>query len=91
VYRLIMKSGSDNLRESSVQGVIQRIKSEGIEVIVYEPELSRQGVKNFLNLKVVDSLDEFKHLSKVILANRTASELSDVKSKLYTRDLFNSS
>jgi UDPglucose 6-dehydrogenase len=90
VYRLIMKSGSDNFRASSMQGIIKRIKSKGIEVIIYEPILIQQGEIEFSNLKVIESLDEFKRLSDVIVANRMVNQLNDVQAKVYSRDLFNS-
>jgi UDPglucose 6-dehydrogenase len=89
VHRLVMKSGSDNFRLSSIQGVMQRILSEGIEVIVYEPILIEQDDREFFNSKVIADLEKFKKLSDIILTNRMADELTDVKDKVYTRDLYN--
>ena len=85
IFRLIMKSGSDNFRASSVQGVMRRLLSYGLKVVVYEPELDEN---TFLGATVIKNLDQFKSMSDVVISNRHDPLLNDIKEKTYTRDLF---
>ena len=87
IYRLIMKSGSDNFRESSVQGIMKRLKAKGIKVVIFEPVINES---KFFNSEVIKNLDEFKEVSELIVANRVTDEIKDVMDKVYTRDLYNS-
>ena len=87
IYRLVMKSGSDNFRASAIQGVMERLEAKGVEIVIYEPSCEDE---QFANFKIVKELEEFKTMSDVIVANRLEDDIRDVEEKIYTRDIFNS-
>ena len=86
-YRLIMKNGSDNFRSSSILGVLERLKEKGIQVVIYEPQIKEN---HFLDTPIINNIKQFKDTSDLIIANRLAHEIKEIKHKVYTRDLFNS-
>jgi len=87
IYRLVMKSGSDNFRASAIQGIMKRLEKRGVEIVIYEPACEDDSFSNF---KIIKDLNEFKKISDIIVANRLADDIKDVEEKVYTRDIFNS-
>jgi UDPglucose 6-dehydrogenase len=87
IYRLVMKAGSDNYRQSAIQGIMKRIKAKGIEVIVYEPVLEEE---RFFNSRVIRDLEAFKGEADLVLANRITEDIADISGKVFTRDIFGS-
>lgn len=85
IFRLTMKNNSDNFRQSSIQGIMKRLKESGINLVIYEPTLKEDI---FSETKVVHNLDEFKNMCDIIVANRISDDLADVKDKVYTRDIY---
>jgi len=90
IYRLIMKSNSDNFRASAIQGIIKRLKATGVKVYIYEPVLESMNLNSFLHCKAIFNLDEFKKVCDVVVANRVTDEILDISTKVYSRDIFNS-
>ena len=90
IYRLIMKSNSDNFRASAIQGIIKRLKATGVKVYIYEPVLESINLNSFLHCKAIFNLDEFKKVCDVVVANRVTDEILDISTKVYSRDIFNS-
>ena len=90
VHRLIMKTGSDNFRDSSIVGIIDRLLRNDAEVIIYEPKLKESDISKFPKCRIVNDLESFKKLSDIIITNRIEEDIKDVSEKIYTRDIFNS-
>ena len=87
IYRLVMKEGSDNFKSSAIQGIMKRLKSKGLKLIIYEPSYKE---KTFFGSELINNLDSFKKKSEIIISNRFTKDLHDVKDKVFTRDIFNS-
>ena len=90
IYRLIMKSNSDNFRASAIQGIIKRLKATGVKVYIYEPVLESMNLNSFLDCAALFDLNEFKEICDIVVANRVTDEILDIATKVYSRDLFNS-